>query len=279
MRSRLLYPIVLQPRFFRPLVSPFRSFSVLYKLKSEEENYDTIRKREEMYERALKDREFNSVNSDIHTYKYFRELNRLGEHMAVKRLYEKYHNDSSKLKSVKVDEQYIYAIENLKALKRTAFLAARKEIPTKRGYRFTIMDETFNILTWAVIFYLVLIFITSLDLKMPDEAMKFEIKMAEDIKTRLDDVKGIDEIKDEIQNLIKMIKYPHKYKSKGAKLHKGVLLFGDPGVGKTLLARAIAGESGVSFIYCTGSSFDEVFVGVGAKRVRQLFQAAREHSP
>ena len=232
-----------------------------------------------MYERSLKDREFNNSNLETHTYKYFRDLNRMGEFMAVKRLYEKYHTDSSKPKSVKVYEQYMYAIENLKALRKAAFLATRKEVPSRKKYKFTIMDEVFNILTWAVIFYLVLIFITSLDLKMPDETMKFEIKMAEDIKTRLDDVKGIDEIKEEIQNLIKMIKYPHKYKSKGAKLHKGVLLFGEPGVGKTLLARAIAGESGVSFIYWTGSTFDEIFVGVGAKRVRQLFQAAREHTP
>jgi len=100
---------------------------------------------------------------------------------------------------------------------------------------------------------------------------KFEIKKAKDIQQRLDDVKGIDEIKEEIENLIKMIKNPEKYTSKGAKLHKGVLLYGRPGTGKTLLARAIAGESGTSFIFCTGSHFDEMFVGVGAKRVRELF--------
>jgi len=76
-----------------------------------------------------------------------------------------------------------------------------------------------------------------------------------------------------------MIKEPEKYTSKGAKLHKGVLLFGQPGTGKTLLARAIAGESGTAFIYCTGSHFDEMFVGVGAKRVRELFKEARQHSP
>lgn len=76
-----------------------------------------------------------------------------------------------------------------------------------------------------------------------------------------------------------MIRDPDKYTSKGAKLHKGVLLFGQPGTGKTLLARAIAGESGTAFIYCTGSHFDEMFVGVGAKRVRELFKEARQHSP
>ena len=108
---------------------------------------------------------------------------------------------------------------------------------------------------------------------------KFEIKKAKDMHQRLDDVKGVDEIKEEIQNLIKMIQNPGQYLEKGAKLHKGVLLYGKPGTGKTLLARAIAGESGTNFIYCTGSHFDEMFVGVGAKRVRELFQEARTHKP
>jgi len=76
-----------------------------------------------------------------------------------------------------------------------------------------------------------------------------------------------------------MIKDPMKYKMKGAKLHKGVLLFGDPGVGKTLIARAIAGESEVNFIHCSGSNFDEMFVGLGAKWVKDLFKKAWMNMP
>lgn len=97
---------------------------------------------------------------------------------------------------------------------------------------------------------------------------KFEIKMASKMTQRLDDVKGIDEIKEEIINIIKIIKSPELYSNKGAKLFKGVMLLGEPGTGKTLLARAIAGEAGCNFIFCSGSDFDEMFVGVGARRVK-----------
>ena len=92
-------------------------------------------------------------------------------------------------------------------------------------------------------------------------------------------MKGIDEIREEISSVIRMIRDPTAYTSKGAKMTKGVLLFGPPGTGKTMLSRAIAGEAGVSFLYCTGSSFDEMFVGVGAKRVRELFKQARANKP
>lgn len=76
-----------------------------------------------------------------------------------------------------------------------------------------------------------------------------------------------------------MIRNSGDYTSKGAKLYRGVLLSGNPGTGKTLLARAIAGEAQVNFIYCTGSNFDEMFVGLGAKRVRELFAEARKNTP
>jgi len=112
-----------------------------------------------------------------------------------------------------------------------------------------------------------------------EENFKMEIKKAKDVEQKLSDVKGIDEIKGEIEDLIKMIKNTNEYTEKGAKLYKGILLSGRPGTGKTLLARAIAGESGINFIYCTGSNFDEMYVGLGAKRVRELFAEARKNTP
>ena len=96
---------------------------------------------------------------------------------------------------------------------------------------------------------------------------------------RFSDVHGCDEAKDELQELVEFLKAPEKFSSLGGKLPKGVLLVGPPGTGKTLLARAVAGESGVPFFYMSGAEFDEIYVGVGAKRVRDLFGNARAKAP
>ena len=102
---------------------------------------------------------------------------------------------------------------------------------------------------------------------------------AEHQNVRFSDVHGCDEAKEELQELVDFLKNPDKFSTLGGKLPKGVLLVGPPGTGKTLLARAVAGEAGVPFFFMSGSEFDEVYVGVGAKRVRELFSAAKGKSP
>jgi len=93
------------------------------------------------------------------------------------------------------------------------------------------------------------------------------------------DVAGVDEAKAELVEVVDFLKHPQKYRRLGAKIPRGVLLVGPPGTGKTLLAKAVAGESGVAFFSLSGSDFVEMFVGVGAARVRDLFQQAKERSP
>jgi cell division protease FtsH len=99
------------------------------------------------------------------------------------------------------------------------------------------------------------------------------------VKTRFNDVAGVDEAKEELVEVVDFLKSPKKYTDIGGKIPKGVLLVGPPGTGKTLLARAVAGEAGVPFFRISGSDFVEMFVGVGASRVRDLFKQAREKAP
>ena len=98
-------------------------------------------------------------------------------------------------------------------------------------------------------------------------------------KTTFEDVAGADEEKEELQEVVEVLKNPDKFNKLGARIPKGVLLVGPPGTGKTLLARAVAGEAGVPFFSISGSDFVEMFVGVGASRVRDLFEQAKKNSP
>jgi cell division protease FtsH len=108
---------------------------------------------------------------------------------------------------------------------------------------------------------------------------KAKVYVEKDIKVTFADVAGVDEAKDELKEVVSFLKDPQSHGRLGARIPKGVLLVGPPGTGKTLLARAVAGEAGVPFFSISGSEFVEMFVGVGAARVRDLFEQARDHAP
>ena len=99
------------------------------------------------------------------------------------------------------------------------------------------------------------------------------------VKITFSDVAGLQEAKEEIKEIVEFLKQPEKFTKLGGKIPKGALLIGPPGTGKTLLAKAVAGEAGVPFFSLSGSDFVEMFVGVGAARVRDLFKRAKEKAP
>ena len=111
---------------------------------------------------------------------------------------------------------------------------------------------------------------------MANPAQGFQTKKT---KVKFSDVAGSKEAKEELKEVVDFLRYPQKFLQLGAKIPKGVLLLGSPGVGKTLLARAVAGEANVPFFHISGSEFVEMFVGVGAARVRDLFKKAKKNAP
>ena len=113
---------------------------------------------------------------------------------------------------------------------------------------------------------------------MPNIKNKYTL-LDKEINTNFNDIAGISEVKTELIEIVDYLQNPYKYKNVGARIPKGILLEGPPGTGKTLIARAVAGEARVSFISATGSSFIEMFAGVGASRVRDLFNIARQNKP
>lgn len=111
------------------------------------------------------------------------------------------------------------------------------------------------------------------------DAIQGEPLPQKDVNVKFEDILGIDEFKHEFEEIVDFLKNPSKYENAGARIPKGILLVGNPGCGKTLMAKALAGESNCSFFYKSGAEFEEVYVGVGARRMRDLFKAAKKHAP
>ncbi len=152
--------------------------------------------------------------------------------------------------------------------------------PEKPGWWVTLLTSLLPILLFVFLFF----FLMQQSQGGGNRVMSFgksRAKLHTDEKTKVTfaDVAGADEEKEELAEVVEFLKNPKKFNELGAKIPKGVLLFGPPGTGKTLLARAVAGEAGVPFFSISGSDFVEMFVGVGASRVRDLFDQAKKNAP
>lgn len=164
------------------------------------------------------------------------------------------------------------------------------KILEEKGIPFDVKAESslwINLLSWTlpvlllILFWLFIFrrFISPEGGIMSVGKSKAKVYVENEIKVTFQDVAGVDEAVEELREIIEFLKNPQKFVALGAKIPKGVLLVGPPGTGKTLLARAVAGEAGVPFISISGSSFVEMFVGVGAARVRDLFAQAEKMAP
>ncbi|MCD8213253.1 MAG: ATP-dependent metallopeptidase FtsH/Yme1/Tma family protein [Campylobacter sp.] len=163
-----------------------------------------------------------------------------------------------------------------------------KKVPVERAQTYIVMSEFFTI----CFIFLVFLGIIFLLLKIRNKEQSDTKTPAYDLESivssfatpvisnvRFDDVAGIDDVKMELSEIVDFLKNPIKYRNFGIKMPKGVLMIGPPGVGKTLVAKAVAGEANVPFFYQNGASFVQIYVGMGAKRVRELFSKAKSYAP
>ena len=178
-----------------------------------------------------------------------------------------------------VTPAFPYNDENLLSKLQTKNVEVKAEKPPEPPWWMSLMSSIFPILLLAGLWF----FIMQQTQMGGGRVMSFgksRAKMnADKVKVHFDDVAGADEAKQELAEVVEFLKEPKKYNDLGARIPKGVLLFGPPGTGKTLLAKAVAGEAGVPFFSISGSDFVEMFVGVGASRVRDLFDQAKKNAP
>ncbi len=206
--------------------------------------------------------------------------------------------NNGKIKEAKIDNNllilYTSSGNKYKILKTGVDLKTLlQNVPIKVVQDNTIVDDT---ISGMILFFIVFAFILYLRKKelknLKDINQKEPKREISDINNIINapikpaishitfkDIAGIKEVKEELNEIVDFLKNPAKYKNFGIKLPKGVLLVGPPGVGKTMIAKAVAGEANVPFFYQSGSSFVQIYVGIGAKRVRELFSYAKKYAP
>lgn len=207
--------------------------------------------------------------------------------------------EKKQVKEVTISDQYIRGTLNQPLENgREQFVTARVEDNlanklTASGVKYQrVVENTFfrELLSWVLpvlLFFGIWMFIVKRMSKnggfggglMSIGRSKAKVYVETDTKVRFDDVAGVDEAKDELVEIVNFLKNPRHFGRLGARMPKGILLVGPPGTGKTMLAKAVAGEAGVPFFSISGSEFVEMFVGVGAARVRDLFEQARQKAP
>ena len=204
-----------------------------------------------------------------------RELNRNLKFEEVINIYHQKTNTETLDEYHKMTNEYIFALQFTK-LRENPIVVSKFEQPVVMQERLFSFVDISKLVMAIVLIKLYIGFDIGKTLGFDTKQV---IRISEDPTVRFSDVKGIDECREELEDLVDYLKNPQKYQAAGAKPIKGMLLTGEPGTGKTLLARAIAGESGVKFFFNSGSEFDEMVVGLGAKRMRELFKAAKAEAP